>query len=175
MRPALELADIFRRHGEAFRRSHGEHLGRVERRVMAAIAACRTPALGGHAEQCADCGLLRCAYNSCRNRHSLRCLSTCFAGGTSYGGCRVKWSFLNSSRDRIRGSSPFLTMRQRWPHHLVSGRTSSDPNHDPSCLRAQGSEGWDPSWKRGISQPRFRSVTIRPGSGRSTQDDPRIG
>ena len=73
MRPALEVADIFRRHGEAFRRSHGPHLGRVERRVMAAIEACRTQALGGHVEQCGDCGLVRCAYNSCRNRHCPKC------------------------------------------------------------------------------------------------------
>jgi Putative transposase/Transposase zinc-binding domain len=49
------------------------HLGRVERRVMAAIEACRTPALGGHVEQCDDCGLVRCAYNSCRNRHCPKC------------------------------------------------------------------------------------------------------
>ena len=62
---ALEVADVFRRHGEAFRRRHGDHLGRVERRVMAAIEVCRTPALGGHIEQCDDCGLIRYAYNSC--------------------------------------------------------------------------------------------------------------
>jgi hypothetical protein len=73
MRPALEVADIFRRHGGAFRRSHGTHLGRIERRVMAAIEVCRTPALGGHVEQCGDCGLVRCAYNSCRNRHCPKC------------------------------------------------------------------------------------------------------
>ena len=73
MRPALEVADIFRRHGEVFRRSHGAHLGRIERRIMAAIEACRTPVLGGHVEQCGDCGLVRCAYNSCRNRHCPKC------------------------------------------------------------------------------------------------------
>ena len=65
MRPALEVADIFRHHGEAFRRRHGVRLGRIERRIMAAIEACRTPVLGGHVEQCGDCGLVRCAYNSC--------------------------------------------------------------------------------------------------------------
>jgi hypothetical protein len=65
MRPALEVADIFRRHGEAFRRDHVSHLGRVEHRVMAAIEACRTAALGGHVEECGDCGLVRHAYNSC--------------------------------------------------------------------------------------------------------------
>ena len=73
MRPVLEVADIFRCHGEAFRRSHSAHLGRIERRVMAAIEICRTPALGGHVEQCGDCGLMRCAYNSCRNRHCPKC------------------------------------------------------------------------------------------------------
>src|ERR1700675_2446896 len=73
MAPALEVADIFRRHGEAFQQSHAGHLGRVERRIMGAITACRTPALGGHVERCDDCGLTRNAYNSCRNRHCPKC------------------------------------------------------------------------------------------------------
>jgi hypothetical protein len=73
MAPALEVADIFRRHGEAFRQAHAGHLGRVERRVMGAITACRTAALGGHIEQCEDCGATRIAYNSCRNRHCPKC------------------------------------------------------------------------------------------------------
>ena len=73
MRPALEVADVFRRHGKAFRRGHGVRLGRVERRVMSAVEQCRTPALGGHVEQCGDCGLVRHAYNSCRNRHCPKC------------------------------------------------------------------------------------------------------
>ncbi len=73
MRPVLEVADIFRRHGDAFRQQHRLPLGRLERRVMAAIEACRTPGLGGHVEQCAECGLVRCAYNSCRNRHCPKC------------------------------------------------------------------------------------------------------
>ena len=73
MLAGLELADIFRRHGDAYRRSHDGHLGRVERRVMSAIELCRTAALGGHVEACSDCGLVRCAYNSCRNRHCPKC------------------------------------------------------------------------------------------------------
>ena len=73
MRPLLEVADIFRRHGPAYRQAHAEQLGGTERRVMAAIEACRTPALGGHAEQCADCGFVRYAYNSCRDRHCPKC------------------------------------------------------------------------------------------------------
>lgn len=73
MAPALEVADIFRRHGEAFRQTRAGHLGRVERRVMGAITACRTAVLGGHVEQCDDCGITRIAYNSCRNRHCPKC------------------------------------------------------------------------------------------------------
>lgn len=73
MRPALEVADIFRHHGPAYRQAHADHVGGTERRVMAAIEACRTPALGGHIERCADCGFVRCAYNSCRDRHCPKC------------------------------------------------------------------------------------------------------
>jgi Putative transposase/Transposase zinc-binding domain len=69
----LEVADVFRRHGELFCQTHAGHIGRVERRVMGAITACRTAALGGHVEQCDDCGATRIAYNSCRNRHCPKC------------------------------------------------------------------------------------------------------
>ena len=72
-RPAFELADVFRRHGETYERANAGHLGRVERRVIGAITACRTAALGGHVERCDDCGLTRIAYNSCRNRHCPKC------------------------------------------------------------------------------------------------------
>ena len=73
VRPAFELADVFRRHGESYERANAGHLGRVERRVIGAITACRTAALGGHVERCDDCGLTRIAYNSCRNRHCGKC------------------------------------------------------------------------------------------------------
>ena len=59
MGPTLEVADVFRRHGEAFRQARAGHLGCVERRVMGAITACRTAVLGGHVEQCDDCGATR--------------------------------------------------------------------------------------------------------------------
>ena len=73
MSTGVELADVFRRHGDAYRRAHDGHLGRVERRVMSAVELCRTAALGGHVEQCRDCGTVRHAYNSCRNRHCPKC------------------------------------------------------------------------------------------------------
>jgi hypothetical protein len=73
MRPALEVADIFRRHGAAYRVDQAGSLTHGQRRVMAAIEACRTAALGGHVERCEDCGETRIAYNSCRNRHCPKC------------------------------------------------------------------------------------------------------
>lgn len=80
MRPALEVADIFRRHGPAYVQAHaqvhGGRLGRGERRVMSAIELCRTAALGGHVETCDDCAHSRVAYNSCRNRHCPKCQSS---------------------------------------------------------------------------------------------------
>src|SRR5271170_5556781 len=72
-RPTIEVADILRRHCEAYLRDHVGHVGRTEQRVMSAIAACRTAALGGHVEACDDCGATRVAYNSCRNRHCPKC------------------------------------------------------------------------------------------------------
>ena len=73
MRPVLEVADIFRRHGDAFRIAQGDRLSHAQRRVMAAIEACRTATLGGHLERCEDCGETRIAYNSCRDRHCPKC------------------------------------------------------------------------------------------------------
>ena len=61
----LEVADIFRRHGDAFRAAQGSRLSREQRKVMAAIEACRTSALGGHVERCEECGVTRIAFNSC--------------------------------------------------------------------------------------------------------------
>lgn len=71
----LEVADIFRRFGPAYRRTHAEALSRAQRRVMSAIELCRTATLGGHVEQCDSCGHQRIAYDSCRNRHCPKCQS----------------------------------------------------------------------------------------------------
>jgi hypothetical protein len=73
MRPALEVADVFRHHGPAYRAAHDGHLGLDERRVMSAIELCRTAALGGHIETCVGCDIIRASYNSCRNRHCNKC------------------------------------------------------------------------------------------------------
>jgi len=70
-RPRLEVADIFRAHGEAYRQTHA--LLPEQRDAMRAIEGCRTARLGGHVDVCAACGLARPAYNSCRNRHCPKC------------------------------------------------------------------------------------------------------
>ena len=72
-RPKLEVADIFRRYGDAWRKQNTAHLSTRQRRVMTAIEICRTAALGGHVERCDDCSHTRVAYNSCRNRHCPKC------------------------------------------------------------------------------------------------------
>ena len=74
-RAKLEVADVFRRYGPAYRQKHASSLSRGQRRVMSAIELCRTAALGGHLEQCDSCGHQRPAYNSCRNRHCPKCQS----------------------------------------------------------------------------------------------------
>jgi hypothetical protein len=72
-RPAVEVADIFRHRGPAWRASHAGHVSLGQLKVMSAIERCRTAALGGHVERCEDCAHLRISYNSCGNRHCPKC------------------------------------------------------------------------------------------------------
>ena len=72
-RPHLEVADIFRAHGAAWRKANAGHLSLAQLKVMSAIETCRTAALGGHVERCEDCAHERISYNSCRNRHCPKC------------------------------------------------------------------------------------------------------
>src|SRR6201988_1424147 len=74
-RPALEVADIFRDHGLAWRRANHGHVSHAQLNVMNAMEGCRTAALGGHVARCENeaCGYTSIAYNSCRNRHCPKC------------------------------------------------------------------------------------------------------
>jgi len=74
-RPKLEVADVFRRYGGAYREKHGASMSTQQRRVMTAIEVCRTAALGGHLERCDQCGHERNCFNSCRDRHCPKCQS----------------------------------------------------------------------------------------------------
>jgi hypothetical protein len=71
--PALEVADIFRSHGPAWRQANAGHVSLDQMKVMSAIERCRTAALGGHVLRCDDCAHTQIAYNSCRNRHCPKC------------------------------------------------------------------------------------------------------
>jgi hypothetical protein len=72
-RPKLEVADIFRKHGPAWRRANAGHVSFSHLKVMSAIEACRTEALGGHVAACTKCDHQHIAYNSCKNRHCPKC------------------------------------------------------------------------------------------------------
>ncbi len=72
-RPALEVADIFRAHGHAWRQAQHGHLSLGQLKVMSAIEQCRSAALGGHVLRCDACAQVQIAYNSCRNRHCPKC------------------------------------------------------------------------------------------------------
>jgi predicted Zn-ribbon and HTH transcriptional regulator len=72
-RPALEVADIFRGYGPAWRQANAGHVSLEQLKVMSAIESCRTAALGGHVARCEDCAYTTIAYNSCRNRHCPKC------------------------------------------------------------------------------------------------------
>ena len=72
-RPKLEIADIFRVHGSAWRQANAGHVSLSQLKVMSAIEACRTEALGGHVAACGKCSHQHIAYNSCKNRHCPKC------------------------------------------------------------------------------------------------------
>src|SRR5256886_9177556 len=72
-RPVLEVADIFRGHGPAWRQANAGHVSLDQLKVMSAIESCRTAALGGHVARCQDCAYTTIAYHSCRNRHCPKC------------------------------------------------------------------------------------------------------
>jgi len=72
-RPKWEVADVIREYGEAFLNKHGGHLTHTQKQALRDLGRCRTAALGGHVEECLDCGHQRMAYNSCRNRHCPKC------------------------------------------------------------------------------------------------------
>jgi len=79
--PTLEVADIIRAAGDSFWHKYGSHLAWPHRKVLDAIARCRTATLGGHRDQCVNCGLQAISYNSCRSRYCPKC----------QGNARLKW------------------------------------------------------------------------------------
>src|SRR5438034_9608397 len=112
-RRGVELADIFRAHGESYRRDHPLPVSHLK--VMQAVERCRTAALGGHLEQCDSCAYARPAYNSCRNRHCPKCQSL----------AKVRW--LNKQKSELLPVGYFHLVFT-LPHELQ--RSDTDQQKD---------------------------------------------
>jgi hypothetical protein len=97
-RPALEVADILRDHGAAWRRANASHVSLGQMKVMSAIERCRTAALGGHVARCENqkCAHTIIAYNSCRNRHCPKCQGAAAAPPSHTSRDFVPWRFLDA-------------------------------------------------------------------------------
>ena len=83
-RPALEVADILRAHGDAYRQQRP--VSPEQAAVLTQLIQCRTAALGGHLDHCETCGFQRVSYNSCRNRHCPKCQASCLGGNAAQPG-----------------------------------------------------------------------------------------
>src|ERR1700751_4897610 len=104
-RPTLEVADIVRRTGNSFWEQKQSHLAWPHRKVLNAIARCRTAALGGHRDQCVSCGHQAISFNSCRNRHCPKC----------QGNARAKWL---AARSAELLPVPYFHVVFTLPHEL---------------------------------------------------------
>ena len=104
-RPTLEVADIIRASGNSYWERHRSHLAWQHRKVLDAIARCRTPALGGHRDQCSRCAHQVISYNSCRNRHCPKC----------QGNARTKWL---AARSAELLAVPYFHVVFTLPHEL---------------------------------------------------------
>jgi hypothetical protein len=104
-RPTLEVADIIRASGNSYWERHRSHLAWQHRKVLDAIARCRTPALGGHRDQCSSCAHQVISYNSCRNRHCPKC----------QGNARAKWL---AARSAELLPVPYFHVVFTLPHEL---------------------------------------------------------
>jgi hypothetical protein len=130
-RPSLEVADIFRGHGPAWRRANAGHVSLGQLKVMSAIENCRTAALGGHVARCEKCARSQISYNSCRNRHcpKWRGLVQRFASGcdASPRSCPGSHVCANTSHDepaptRARKWIPLLRFRRLFHPPLSRSR-----------------------------------------------------
>lgn len=103
MPPPFAVADIVRAYGVAFRATHA--VSHEQARVVRAIAQCRTAALGGHVEQCVNCGTERVCDDSCRNRHCPKC----------QGSARAQWL---AAEQALLLPIPYFHVVFTLPHHL---------------------------------------------------------
>ena len=152
-RGAAEVADVFRRYGQAYRQQRGDCLSTAQRRVMTAIERCRTAALGGHVEQCDTCGYQRISDNSCRNRHCPKCQSL----------ARAQW--LERSQPIERVINLINPVLRGWVNYFAVGHSSecfSFMTDDPSSSSCRTSMSSSRCRNRSPPSPfttRHRSMT----------------
>jgi hypothetical protein len=141
MSETIEVADIVRRYGNAYLEQHGYHTDWHQRRAMLDITRCRTAAMGGHVEVCTNCGTLRNAYNSCRNRHCPKCM----------GSARLRWSLAREAEllpvpyfhvvfTIPRTLAPLALVNPRVVYGLLlkaAGQTLTEVAADPKHLGAR--------------------------------------
>src|SRR5208337_3696816 len=112
-RPALEVADIFRDHGPAWRQANAGRVSLEQLKVMDAIERCRTAALGGYVARCEDCSHTAIAYCSCRNRHCPKCQGTAAREWLADRTGELCPCPIFMSSTRCRPPSPILPIRTR--------------------------------------------------------------
>src|SRR5258707_14265146 len=127
-RPALEVADIFRAHGAAWRHANRGHVSLLQLKVMSAIENCRTAALGGHVARCEDCAYTTIAYNSCLmgNFRNGELATRCIRGSVDFGDLTLHYGQPLGpaiSRREVKGSLP----QSSWPGVLNGFELLVDP------------------------------------------------
>src|SRR5712672_3117446 len=127
-RPALEVADIFRDHGPAWRQANAGHVSLDQLKVMSAIESCRTAALGGHVARCEDCAYTSIAYNSCLmgNFRNGELATRCIRGSVDFGDLTLHYGQPLGpaiSRREVKGSLP----QSSWPASSMASSFSPGP------------------------------------------------
>ena len=161
MRSDLEVADIFRRHDDAYRRAHDDHLGRVERRVMSAIELCRTAALGGHVEACEDCAMPASAITPAATGIVPSARAEPATGGSPTGRPSCCRSRTSTSCSRCRPQSPRSPSRTRQSvYAILFDAVAADARRSPPIP--------------GISAARSGSVAVLHTWGQNLPHHPHI-
>jgi hypothetical protein len=176
-RPKLEVADIFRSHGQTYRATHA--LTPDQARVMRAIETCRTAALGGHVDVCGQCHFERNAYNSCRNRHCPKCQNLAQAGWLKRQMARILPTHYFHVVFTLPGELRALALHNRKRLFDIlfeaASHTLLDLGHDEDRLGALlGLTAVLHTWTRDLSfHPHLHCIVTGGGLRLSPQDDAR--
>src|SRR3977135_2757792 len=157
-RPVLEVADICRNHGAAWREANAGHVSLGQLKVMSAIESCRTVALGGHVMRCEDCSHTQIAYNSCRNRHCPKC----------QGAAAKEWLLTS----QIQNAE--LSRRSSTGHGSAhsNARLRSQRGHRSSGLKADSRSHGGPIMRGNVVDQRLKSRRFLPPAAPAASKSP---